>query len=107
LDAATAHSAAVGWTVAAYRELGAIFVVRRHEIDYLASARLGDAIDVVTWVEDWRSASSTRRTELALADGTVAARALTRWAFVDLARGRPRRIPDEIRAAFAAPGPGL
>ena len=32
-DVAMAHSRSAGWDYARYRELGAIFMVRRHEID--------------------------------------------------------------------------
>ena len=46
LDAALAHSAAAGWDHAAYRRLGAVFVVRRHEIDYLAPVVAGDEVVV-------------------------------------------------------------
>jgi acyl-CoA thioester hydrolase len=37
--AATEHSAALGWDTAAYRRLGAVFVVKRHEIEYRAGVR--------------------------------------------------------------------
>jgi hypothetical protein len=36
--AATEHSSAVGWDHAAYRALGSVFVVKRHEIDYRVPA---------------------------------------------------------------------
>src|SRR5690606_17983078 len=43
-QAAIAHSDALGYDVARYREVGGIFVVRRHEIDYLASAYEGERL---------------------------------------------------------------
>jgi len=104
LDAALAHSAAAGWDHAAYRRLGAVFVVRRHEIDYLVPVVAGDEIVVTTWVDAWKLASCVRRTELVRAgDGAVVARAATTWAFIGHEGGRPKRIPDELRAAFGAP----
>jgi acyl-CoA thioesterase FadM len=33
-------------------------------------------------------------------DGAEALRAATTWAFIDFTSGRPRKIPDEIRALF-------
>jgi acyl-CoA thioester hydrolase len=98
---AAAHSAAVGWDQAAYRELGAVFVVRRHEIDYRAPAFAGDRILLETWVEWWRPASSLRRTTVRRADGALLAEAATTWAFVGITDGRPRRIPPEVSAAFS------
>lgn len=100
-EVAQAHSTAVGWDHPEYRALGAVFVVRRHEIDYVAPVLLGEEVELVTWIAWWKGVSSERRTEVRrLRDGAVVARAVTRWAFIDFATGRPRRIPDEIRAAF-------
>ncbi len=47
------------------------------------------------------AASSVRRTRILRAsDGTELCRASTDWAFLDLGRGRPRRIPEDIRIRF-------
>ncbi|MFO0616664.1 MAG: thioesterase family protein [Polyangiaceae bacterium] len=101
-DAAKAHSARAGFDYARYVELGAVFVVRRHELDYLGSALEGDELDVETYVESWGAASSVRRTVVTRArDGHVMLRACTLWALVAIATGRPRRIPDVLRDAFA------
>ena len=64
LDIATAHSRSVGWDHPEYRALGAVFVVRRHEIDYVAQVKQGDSLVGETWVEDWKQASCIRKTEL-------------------------------------------
>jgi len=100
LEVAMAHSRALGWDFAQYRDLGAAFMVRRHEIDYIAQVTLGQTLRAETWVESWRAASCIRKTEL-LRDGKVVARAATTWAMIGLASGRPQRIPDELTAAFA------
>ncbi len=99
LDVATAHSRAVGWDHPQYQALGAVFVVRRHEVDYLAQVREGDALVAETWVDDWRLASCIRKTEIKRGDQVIA-RAATTWAFISLTSGRPQRIPDELRALF-------
>lgn len=100
LEVALSHSAALGWDHAAYRHLGAVFVVRRHEIDYLAQVVLGDEVRVTTWVESWKQVSCVRKTELARArDGAIVARASTTWAFIDYA-GKPKRIPAELITLF-------
>jgi acyl-CoA thioester hydrolase len=100
LDVATAHSAALGWDHAAYRSLGSVFVVRRHEIDYVAQVREGDALVAETWVDDWRLASCIRKTELRRGEQVVA-RAATTWAMMSLASGRPTKIPESLRELFA------
>lgn len=101
-DVAKAHSEAVGWDHARYKELGAVFVVRRYELDYVGSAMLGDELRIATYVESWSAASSVRKTRIERAsDGRVLLEASTLWALVSIDSGRPRRIPEEIRAAFA------
>jgi acyl-CoA thioester hydrolase len=100
-DAAVAHSAAVGLTFQRYVELGGVFVVRRHEIDYLRSALRGDELEVRTHVATVMAAKSERKYDIVrLQDEVVIARALTMWGFVDTTSGRPMRIPDEIYVAF-------
>jgi len=100
LDVAMAHSRSLGWDHAQYRALGAVFVVRRHEIDYLGQVTAGQALEAQTWVESWKLASCIRRTELVRA-GQVVARAATTWAMISFASGRPTKIPDELRAKFS------
>jgi acyl-CoA thioester hydrolase len=104
LEVAVAHSAAAGLDGPAYRALNAAFVVRRHEIDYMAPAFAGERVSAITWIEDWRAAASTRCTSIRRAsDATELARARTLWVYVTLDGGRPRRIPPELQAAFARP----
>jgi acyl-CoA thioester hydrolase len=104
-DAAIAHSDAAGGTAAA-RADGAVWVARRHEIEYLRPAFAGDRIEVRTWIADYRRAFCTRKYEfIRPADETVLARAETEWVYVDAASGRPRSIPPQLQALFAE-GPG-
>lgn len=98
-EVAMAHSRAQGWDIARYHALGAAFMVRRHEIDYIAQVTLGQTLRAETWVDSWRAASCVRKTEL-VRDGGVVARAATQWAMIHLASGRPQRIPEELLAAF-------
>ncbi len=99
LDVAMGHSRSLGWDHAQYRAHGAVFVVRRHELDYLGQVTIGQVLVAETWVDDWRAASCIRKTEI-LRDGTVVARAATTWAFMSFTSGRPVRIPEDILALF-------
>ena len=100
-EVAVAHSTSVGWPSDAYLRLGKVFVVRRHEIDFIASAVEDDEIDLVTWIAEWSPASSVRRTRILRGrDGQELARATTVWAFVSKESGRPQRILPEIVEAF-------
>jgi acyl-CoA thioester hydrolase len=99
-DVAVAHSRAVGLDWDAYQKLGAIFVVRKHEIEYLSFALEGETLQVETWVSLTRGATSVRETRLCKPDGTASARASTTWVLYDLASGRPRRVPPEVSKRF-------
>lgn len=105
LDVAMAHSRALDWDHDRYKAFGAVFVVRRHEIDYVAQVREGEELVAETWVDDWRPASCIRKTEIRRGDQVVA-RASTLWAFISLSSGRPQRITDELRGLFSANSPG-
>ncbi len=100
-DVALAHSAAVGLDFEAYQRLGAVFMVVRHEIDYMRPALRGDVVQARTWISSVRAASCERSTQLVRAsDGQTLAKGLTTWGFIEMASGRPRRIPEDVRVAF-------
>lgn len=101
-EAATAHSDAAGCTAATLAD-GAAWVVRSHRIEYVHAAFAGDVVEVRTSVADVRRVASLRRYEFVRrGDGALLARAETDWVYVDALSGKPRRIPDTIRAIFGA-----
>lgn len=78
-----------------------VWVVIRHEIDYLRPALVGDVVTGRTWVGDApKGARFDRFMEFTGADGKVLVRARTTWAMLDKATGRPQRITTEIVAPF-------
>ena len=78
-----------------------IWVVVRHEIDYLRAAFVGDVLTGRTWVgEAPKGARFDRHMEFVGADGKVRVRATTQWAIIDKAAGRPIRVPPEVIAPF-------
>lgn len=102
-EVATAHSAARGWDLARYQQAGIVFVVRKHEVEYLAPVLRGERLRLSTWIDHWRGPSAQRHTVMVrLSDGREVARALTHWVLVGTQDGRPKRIPHELVEAFAA-----
>ncbi len=105
-EAAVAHSTANGWSTPRYLEVGCAWYARRHTVEYLAPARLGDELIVQTWIADWKGVRSTRKYRfLRPKDGTLVATAETLWAFVNLTTQRPVRIPEAVRDCFVVVGP--
>jgi len=100
-DIAIQHSAERGWPVERYLENGAVWVVRSHFITYLRPAFAGETITLGTWVAELKQRSSSRRYLVRRAsDQQALVEAETVWVYVDRQSGRPRRIPDELRASF-------
>ncbi|MFN9988301.1 MAG: acyl-CoA thioesterase [Pirellula sp.] len=112
-DAALAHSAALGWPARRYHEMGAGWVARLHQIEYLQPAHAGDLVRVKTWVADMKKVTSLRKyefvrigtrdtqaSERGTAKEIVLAVAHTNWAFIDFKARTPKRIPPEIASAY-------
>lgn len=101
LEAALAHSTALGLDEAAYLQRGQAWVVRRHELRYLKPAREGDVLRVETRVATMSAASSVRKTRIVRpSDGALLLEAATDWVYVELGRERPARIPADVRDRF-------
>lgn len=101
-QAGAEHAAALGFPQARMTALGGLFVVRRHEIDYLGAAVVGDDLAVTTWPEMLTGARAVRANEIRNVESgkrIIAARTL--WVWIDLKTGRPRPIPLELLEAFA------
>ena len=101
MSAATKHSALAGWPVDKMITAGEGWVVRRHEIDYLAPVLPGDKVRMRTWVETAERASSERQYELVrVADGKLVCRGSTIWVWINFKTGRPTRIPEAVVRDF-------
>ncbi len=98
-DVAAAH-----WRAAASAEDQAslLWVVVRHEIDYMRPAYLGDRIVARTWVGAATRLRFERHTELLrAADRCVLAKARTPWCPIDAASGKPASVSPAVRAHFS------
>jgi acyl-CoA thioester hydrolase len=111
---AWSHSEALGLDLASYQRLNRAMVITRSEFDYLKASRLGDHIIAATWIVDWDGRlTMERRFQLVRGDdNTTLLRGKMKFACVDLASGKPRRLPPEFLAGYGpavlgiASGPG-
>jgi len=100
-EVAIAHSRSAGLGPDVYVSLGVVWVVRRHDIEYLIPALPGELVEATTWVANMRGATSQRRTTFRRAgDGVLLSRATTTWALVDMVTGKPRRVPREMMQRY-------
>jgi acyl-CoA thioester hydrolase len=100
-DVSKAH-----WFAAAPPEdqAGLVWMVVRHEIDYLAPAVADDELILRTWVGAAAGLRFDRHTEiLRAADRNLLAKAKTVWVPIDQATGRPKRVSERVRKMFSVP----
>lgn len=98
-DVATAH-----WQVLATEEDQAtlIWVVLRHEIDYMVAALSGDELRIRTRLGKANGLTFERHTEIVrAADEQLLARARTLWCPLSTRTGRPQRLSPRLRALFS------
>lgn len=94
-DAAIGHWKTVPQEIASQ----IIWMARRHEIDYLKQAFLGDELVAKTWVDDFVGVKSIRHCEIMRGE-EVLARSVTHWISLDAQTLRPKRITEEIVKQF-------
>ena len=97
-DVATAH-----WNAVASPDNIArwIWVVIRHEIDYLGNIGPGETVTARTWISDPpKGARFNRNVEFTTSAGKPVVRAMTGWALINRATGRPARVPHDVAAPF-------
>jgi len=98
-EAAIAHATAVGYGHEGMAALGALWFVRRHDIEYLEAAMLDQELVAWTWPVTLSRATSQRRT-LIKHQERVLARAETTWVLIDAVSRKPRRVTPELQAAY-------
>lgn len=79
-----------------------VWVVMRHEIDYLKQAGLGDEITVKTWVGETRGITSIRFMEF-YKDSILLVKAKTTWAMLDAKTFKPTRIRENVLKVLQPP----
>ena len=78
-----------------------MFVVARHEIDYMAETWLDDELILATWVRSFRKVKTWRDyVVLRPSDQTIICKAATLWVLVDLNTRRPCRFDADMIQRF-------
>ncbi|MEM9478203.1 MAG: thioesterase family protein [Verrucomicrobiota bacterium] len=95
-EVAIAHYESLGWAEET-RDQKATWVARSHHIEYKRPAFAGDALSIRTWIATMERATSTRRYEIHRDDELIA-EGKTVWVFIDTTTGRPKRIPEAMKA---------
>ena len=104
---AWAHSAAVGLPEATCLELQRGMAVLHIDLDYLAAARAGDVVQVANWIAhcDGRLRATRRFQIRRPSDGATLLRGAIDYVCLNLATGRPARMPDLFRERYCETWP--
>ena len=92
------------WTSVATKEMNEqyMWVVSRHEIDYLKQAFIHTKLLAKTWVVEPDGAKSFRYVDIYDVDtNTIIAKIKTTWYLLDSKSKRPRRIDADLVSVFA------
>lgn len=101
-DAAWAHSQYLGLDLAAYQRLDAAMVARQHELTYLSACFLEDQLILKTWLTKNDGFNLFRHYEIIRqSDHKKVFEATTHWVCVKMSSGRPIRMPEEFKKAYA------
>ena len=99
-DIAIEHSEVTGGT-RRMDELGCGWMIRTQHVEYKTQAFLGDEIVGTTWVPEYSKIATNRYTKFVRkSDGKEIFSAVTTWVLVDLKRGRPVPIPEDLKDFF-------
>jgi acyl-CoA thioester hydrolase len=94
--------AAHGWPLARMTGDGFAILLRRHQIQYRQPALVDDELILSTWASNVKRSTATRHYTIQRArDGVTIANIHTLGVWVNLATGRPIRIPETFLADFA------
>lgn len=101
-QAGWAHSERLGLRLDDYRRLDRGMAIRRGEYDYLLPTLLGDSLLLATWlVAGDGKLSMARRFQLVReSDGATVLRGHWDLVCIEIASGRPRRMPAEFIESY-------
>lgn len=100
-DVATQHIDALGLGLKQYLELQHAMVAVEHHVQYRKAAFLGETLILRTWLDDLNALYSSRQYVFYRpSDQCVVFVGKTKWACVEIATGRPKRLSPSFTQAY-------
>ena len=101
-DTAIAHSNELGYSYDRFKELGTVWLVKSHQIDYMRPILLNDEIEITTWISEIVKSKFTREYSFKRkGDKKVLAKAKTDWVYFDIEANRPcKQVHPEVLDSF-------
>jgi len=106
-DIAVEHYEFIGG-ISPMQEVGGMWVVREHRIEYLLPAFENEEIEIRTWVKNVRRVRSLRKYEFVRkSDNKTLVKGETDWVFVDAKTGSLKAVPEKVINIFKQDPKGL
>lgn len=99
-DCSTFHSEGLGVGLEYLEKQHHIWVLNSWQIVVNRYADLCEEIQVQTWPYDFSGFTGQRNFAMRSADGALLAYANSLWTFLDVERGRPVRVPEDVSGAY-------
>ena len=100
-DVASAHIEALGLGLAQYLELKHAMVAVEHHVQYRKAALEGEEVILRTWLDDINALYSFRQYAFYRPkDQSILFVGNTKWACIEIASGRPKRMPPTFTQAY-------
>lgn len=98
LEAAWAHTTALGLGAEDYQRLDRAMALTHAEYDYLRATREGDRLLVGTWITDWPGKMKMQRQLQIICEdsGTTVFRGRLEFVCIEISTGSPKRPPREF-----------
>ncbi|MFT6274340.1 MAG: acyl-CoA thioester hydrolase [Halioglobus sp.] len=103
---AWAHSCSLGLDLNCYRRLNRAMAINHAQYHYLKASHEGQELGLATWITEWDKKLTMKRhfQIVRLEDEVTLLRAEVRFVCIDIASGRPRRLPAEFIEGY---GPAI
>ncbi|RDY61353.1 acyl-CoA thioesterase [Flagellimonas nanhaiensis] len=78
-----------------------VWVVKNHNISYHRSAKLGDTLQLNTYIQETKGPLSIRIVEIKdNKTNNLIVKACTEWCLLDAKTFRPKRVPESVQKLF-------
>lgn len=99
-DCAVFHGESVGLDIDELNRLGYAWILSSWQVIVERYPKFGEEITISTWAYDFKDFFGYRNLKIEDGDGQMVAYANSIWIFMDIRKGRPSRLTDQVKNAY-------
>ena len=88
------HIAQLGYGVEEFAKKSLVWVTAKYHVVVKQPPKTNEEIKILTWISGTRATSAIREFLITNQNGDVLVEVLSKWALIDMIRGRPAKIPE-------------